>query len=200
MRKVNHQDRRVRRTQMQIREAFLLLIEEKGYDQITVTDIITKADYNRTTFYRHYYDKQDLANKIVDRQIEMFTEALLHPYRTAKVVNLDEITSDEVIIFNHIIEHQDFYRLWNRLNSIPSFSHKYIHAIKKVLNEKIEVISLSNGFINRKLYMQFYSYGLSGLIFNWIGNGFEQPPEYMAQQLTRILKSKPIKAMYIGDD
>jgi len=200
LRKANHQDRRVRRTQKQIREAFLLLIEEKEYDQITVTDIITKADYNRTTFYRHYYDKEDLANKIIDRQIELFTEALLHPYRTSKILNIDEISSDEVIIFDHIIKHKDFYRLWDRLKSIPSFSYKYTNAIKKILNEKIEVIGSSNGSINRNLYMQFYGYGLSGLIFNWIGSGFEQPPEYMAQQLTKILKSKPIKAMYIGDD
>lgn len=57
-RKINNKDdRRVKRTKKSIREAFLSLLEQKDYDQITVTDIIEKADYNRATFYRHYHDK-----------------------------------------------------------------------------------------------------------------------------------------------
>src|SRR5699024_12540539 len=50
--KLNHHDRRVRRTQKLFREAFLELIAEKEYSQITVTEIIKEADYNRATFYR----------------------------------------------------------------------------------------------------------------------------------------------------
>lgn len=201
MRKTNHRDRRVRRTQKQIREAFLLLIEEKEYDQITVTDIINKADYNRTTFYRHYYDKDDLANKIIDQQIEQFVEALLHPYRQAKHMNLESISSEEIIIFDHIIEHKDFYRLWDRLSSIPSFSQKFTNAVKDLLNNEIETITSIDGEdINRELYVEFYGYGLSGLIFNWIRNGFQESPQYMAKQLTRIMKTKPIKVKPLDEE
>lgn len=53
-------DRRVRRTRELLRSALLSLIVEKGYDRITVQDILDKADVGRSTFYAHYRDKDDL--------------------------------------------------------------------------------------------------------------------------------------------
>src|SRR5215207_8911684 len=53
-------DRRVRRTQELLRGALMALIMEKGYDRITVQDILDKADVGRSTFYAHYRDKEDL--------------------------------------------------------------------------------------------------------------------------------------------
>jgi AcrR family transcriptional regulator len=53
-------DRRVRRTRDLLRSAFLSLVLEKGYDRITVQDILDRADVGRSTFYAHYRDKEDL--------------------------------------------------------------------------------------------------------------------------------------------
>ena len=53
-------DRRVRRTRELLRGALLELIQEKGYDRITVQDILDRADIGRSTFYAHYRDKDDL--------------------------------------------------------------------------------------------------------------------------------------------
>jgi len=53
-------DRRVRRTRELLRSAFRELIHEKGYDRITVQDILDRADVGRSTFYAHYRDKEDL--------------------------------------------------------------------------------------------------------------------------------------------
>jgi AcrR family transcriptional regulator len=53
-------DRRVRRTRELLRNALLALIVEKGYDRITVQDILDRADVGRSTFYAHYRDKEDL--------------------------------------------------------------------------------------------------------------------------------------------
>ncbi len=53
-------DRRVRRTRELLRSALLSLILEKGYERVTVRDIIDRADVGRSTFYAHFRDKDDL--------------------------------------------------------------------------------------------------------------------------------------------
>lgn len=54
------EDRRVRRTRAALQQALLSLMVEKGYDAITVQDLIERADIGRSTFYAHFSDKPDL--------------------------------------------------------------------------------------------------------------------------------------------
>jgi AcrR family transcriptional regulator len=53
-------DRRIQRTQQALRDALIALILEKGYDAITVQDILDRANMGRSTFYAHYRDKEEL--------------------------------------------------------------------------------------------------------------------------------------------
>ena len=53
-------DRRVRRTRQLLRDALMELTLERGYDRVTVQDILDRADVGRSTFYAHYRDKDDL--------------------------------------------------------------------------------------------------------------------------------------------
>ncbi len=59
-------DRRVRRTRRALQEALLSLMAEKGYDEVTVADLIERADVGRSTFYNHYADKADLLDDCLD--------------------------------------------------------------------------------------------------------------------------------------
>jgi AcrR family transcriptional regulator len=56
-------DRRVRRTRTAIHQALISLMREKGYDAVTVTDIIDRADVGRSTFYTHFTDKSDVLDE-----------------------------------------------------------------------------------------------------------------------------------------
>jgi AcrR family transcriptional regulator len=57
---VKKEDRRVQRTRNMLFEALLDLMVEKGYDAITVQDIIDRANVGRSTFYSHFLDKEQL--------------------------------------------------------------------------------------------------------------------------------------------
>ena len=60
MRKTKKEDLRVIRTKKLIFTAFINLIQEKDYNSITVQDISDRAMINRSTFYSHFKDKQDV--------------------------------------------------------------------------------------------------------------------------------------------
>jgi len=53
-------DRRVQRTRELLQKALIELIRERGYDAITILDIVDRANVGRTTFYLHYRSKDDL--------------------------------------------------------------------------------------------------------------------------------------------
>jgi AcrR family transcriptional regulator len=53
-------DPRVKRTRVLLEDAFMALIQEKGFQSVTVQDITERAGVNRATFYAHFPDKYAL--------------------------------------------------------------------------------------------------------------------------------------------
>ena len=58
-------DRRGGKTRKALKEALTDLILEKGYEGVTVQDVIDRADVGRSTFYAHFVDKDDLLMAIL---------------------------------------------------------------------------------------------------------------------------------------
>ena len=52
------------RSRQLIRQAFEELLKEKNYDKITATDVINRANVNRSTFYAHYPDVRGIVDEI----------------------------------------------------------------------------------------------------------------------------------------
>ena len=53
-------DRQKQRTRELLQKALIELIGERGYDAITIQDLVDRANIGRTTFYLHYNSKDDL--------------------------------------------------------------------------------------------------------------------------------------------
>jgi AcrR family transcriptional regulator len=53
-------DRRIQRTRQLLLDALRTLVLEKGYEAMTVQDVIDRANVGRSTFYAHFQDKEDL--------------------------------------------------------------------------------------------------------------------------------------------
>jgi AcrR family transcriptional regulator len=54
------QDRRVRRTRRELRDALIALILERGWEAVSVQQVCERADVGRSTFYVHFADKEEL--------------------------------------------------------------------------------------------------------------------------------------------
>ena len=50
-------DRRTQRTRELLQKSLIELIAERGYDAITINEIVDRANIGRTTFYLHYSRK-----------------------------------------------------------------------------------------------------------------------------------------------
>lgn len=63
---MSQSDLRVRRTRRLLREALIDLIEERGFDKVTVGAITERAMVSRAAFYRGYRDKYQLVEQVFD--------------------------------------------------------------------------------------------------------------------------------------
>ena len=54
------------RSRRLIRAALLELLQEKKFEKITVTDIVKRAEINRSTFYAHYPDVMGLLEELME--------------------------------------------------------------------------------------------------------------------------------------
>lgn len=73
-------DRRVQRTRELLQRALIKLISERGYDAITIQDIVDRANVGRTTFYVHYSSKDDLFMSCHEAIVSEFHSGTLHPH------------------------------------------------------------------------------------------------------------------------
>lgn len=66
----NRTDLRVIKTKANIKNTFIELLLKKDFTQITIQNILDQALINRSTFYKHYLDKYDLAEQLIDELME----------------------------------------------------------------------------------------------------------------------------------
>ena len=83
--------KKITKTQKKFEESLLKLMETKKFEAITVNDITELADVNRSTFYRHYFDKYELLEKVEDN---ILNDVLTYQSNIINSINKNEITKD----------------------------------------------------------------------------------------------------------
>jgi len=69
---LNKNDLRVIKTRQNIRNTFIRLLSEKEFEDITVQELIDRAVINRSTFYKHFRDKYDLAESMCSEFMDQY--------------------------------------------------------------------------------------------------------------------------------
>jgi AcrR family transcriptional regulator len=101
-------DRRVQRTREILHQALISLMIEKGYEVITVQDIIDRANVGRSTFYAHYVGKQDLLLS----GLKNLSKHLLAHQRAALAAKRDFRERGfgfSLALFEHVDSHRKLY-------------------------------------------------------------------------------------------
>ncbi|MHB1338292.1 MAG: TetR/AcrR family transcriptional regulator [Bellilinea sp.] len=119
---------RVRRTQKLLREALVDLIEERGFESLTVGEITDRAMISRATFYRNYQDKYDLVEKI-------FLEAMGTMFTAVSEPGTEHPPQIWVRFFEHIAEYERLYRALLGRKGSPWFVLKMRASMSDLLKE-----------------------------------------------------------------
>lgn len=101
--KQEKQDRRSRRTRHLVQSALMDLLLEKRYEAITVRDILDRAGIGSSTFYTHYFDKEDVQMALIEQMLEQLSQPISQ--NRAKPGPLPSLA-----LFRHIQEHSQHFQ------------------------------------------------------------------------------------------
>ncbi|WKA60218.1 TetR/AcrR family transcriptional regulator [Planococcus shenhongbingii] len=192
-------DLRVIRTKESIRQALVELIEEKGFESITVKDLTMKARINRGTFYAHYQDKFDLMNKC-EKEIMLDLSSMTKQNYSSVITALEVEDAQSSPPFTLTVS------LFEYLNTNSGFL-KAVLGPKGDLSFQLRLKEFmwdtlygnnSNAFIKEEnlrvpsCYLAAYmGTAIIGVIQEWLGNGSKESPQEMARILTTMMVNGP---------
>jgi AcrR family transcriptional regulator len=148
-------DRRSQRTRQAIDDAFIELLMEKGYDALSIKDIIERANVGRSTFYAHYKDKEGLFVSQMERLVKVLSQ------HAPQEVSEENPYFPSLGLFRHVQEQKKLYKLlsWdsgiNLLNTYlqrslsDQIEQSLVHS-KRTFDAPIPVIAnfLSGSFLS----------------------------------------------------
>ncbi len=120
---------RVRRTQKLLREALVELIEERGFEALTIGEITERALVSRAAFYRNYRDKYDLVEQI-------FAEAMSALLNAVGEIGTEHPPEIWVTFFEHIAEYERLYRALLGRKGSPWFVRKMRASLAGLVKER----------------------------------------------------------------
>ncbi|MBB6638213.1 TetR/AcrR family transcriptional regulator [Cohnella thailandensis] len=177
------------RTKKALRSALIDLLKEKEFRAITISEIASRAEYSRATFYAHYQYKEDLLDELVQEVIEGFLSAFKEPYENNREsYDLGQLTPSAIKIFQYIGENEDAFGLLLK-GSNPGFQEKLFEAIRSIFTQEYELLfPRIPAHIDREIYINQNVYTMLGLISYWVNSDYRYSAKYMTDQMLAIAK------------
>ena len=182
-------DRRQRKTREAIFKAFTELLSQKDFNQITVGEIIDKADVGRATFYSHFETKDFLLKEFCE-------ELFCHIFDTEKNTNdehkhIFECDASEPV-FLHLLQH--LQKNDNNILTLLSSQNnelflRYFRCNLEILVE--EHLDLFESQRDEKIPLPFWKNHIVSTFVEtirwWTENGMSESPEVITEYFLKVI-------------
>jgi AcrR family transcriptional regulator len=178
-------DLRIIKTRKAIKDAFLTLIQTKGYERITIQDIADEAIINRNTFYLHYVDKPDLMEKLCHESMDKLNVCINLGMKDkgSRATDKEMFILCLSEIFKTIEANIVFFRTMLSQNGQPNFSTHLKEAIKDYFLSGIGGQEYNQKF---KIGLEYMISGLVAVICMWISDPEHLIVEEVIEHLSEI--------------
>ena len=185
MSNLNKVDRRIQRTEHLLMDALVALTLEKGYEAISIRDITERADVSYSTFFRHHTEKDDLLAEVLKSVIHDFKALIYNSGSRSK-------EEDGKLIFQHVADHQAFFRVLFSSQGASSVMHDIREEIALEIL-KSDLISAS-GMIPPEILANHITSSILALIRWWLDHDLPYSVERMGAIYSRLVIQGSIQA------
>lgn len=171
------------RSRQMIVAALAALLQEKPLDKITVTDVVTKANINRGTFYAHYANIPDVINSLVDESFQSIRLAL-----DGQCHNAEDIPHILVTQIKLLVQRNTELVQAITASSISSLFQDQLCNL--TLDYALAYLPPFSGDNQQEhiLNLRFCAGGLSNLYSDWFAGKIPMTLDQLTMQAERILQ------------
>ena len=182
-------DLRIQKTYMALYEAFLEMLSEQNFEDITVNELCDRAMVRRATFYKHFADKYDFFGFFIRRTHDIFSEEFPKQESSTSLTDYYAYLFERFLLFlkkhrtiiNHVIESRMFPTVIEIL--ADEMQQDVVINIKK-LQEQEEITSIAP-----EIPAAFYTGGILQTLYNWILSPNPLPEDELIKGIHQLLYS-----------
>lgn len=169
----------VARTRENFLQAFWKLYKEKGIERISVSELVKKAGYNRSTFYEYYTNLRDL--------LDIIEDSLLEEIKRQIIDHLDnDVNDEEAIRLLATLYRQkgEYLSVLLSENGDPRFEKK----IKDIMRpQMVRIYDLNGNGLRTEYIIEMGMSSIIGTLTHWFNKGMDLPAEELAALLHTMI-------------
>ena len=156
------EDLRILKTKASLYRALIILMKEKEFEQIKISEICTKSMINRSTFYDHFNDKYEL--------LESFMNDLKKELEESIKVNIETKTIKEYymeilkVMLDYIDDNIDIYSAAVKINSNSIARDMMKDVVIESVTSKLDESFTNKTNIPNKDIVLFYASGVINVL------------------------------------
>ena len=180
-------DRRQQKSREAIMEAFGSLITRKRYTDITVQDIIDRANVGRSTFYAHFDTKDALLGEMCT---ELFDHVVNSHAAAEETHDFSGNANDTDSVVTHILYHvrDNHYNIVGILKGesgglfLHYFKQNLIGVFKYELRGRLKQVDVPEDYLYHQISTSFVD-----TLNWWIQDGMKEPPETVERYFRSVM-------------
>jgi AcrR family transcriptional regulator len=168
-------DRRSERTRQLLSAALIELMLEQRYDDITVQEIIDRANVGRSTFYAHYLDKEDLLISDFTRVLDALTQ------QHEQGGSVGHGPPSLALFFRHVQEHYRLYKALVRGGGVDRLYKKGHERLRQNIERHLRsfVPAEHTPAVSLPLVADYIAGAVVTMLKWWLDNEMPYTPEEM---------------------
>jgi AcrR family transcriptional regulator len=192
-------DRRVQRTRELLQQALIALIRERGYDPITIQNIVNRANVGRTTFYLHYTSKDDLFLHCHDTILGQF-QLSSHTHLSREALLSPEPPQGMIMAYRHLVEVRALLTpILQGKDSLLILRRMRDHSAKEIAAHLRTAFDEAQSTIPYDLLANYLAGAQIALVQWWLEQRPPYSPEQVAQTFHRFQRAAIRDAFEPGD-
>ena len=185
-------------TAKKMNDALITLLETKEFEYISIKEICHIANVNRSTFYLHYSNMNDLLEETIKSLNLSFNSHFKSKENESTIISRDNledlllINDDNLIPYlNFIKENKNIYKVLKNHPQLFNANKTYDQMFRKLFVPIMNRFGLDEKW--HKYLMDFYISGLTSIVFDWVYDDCKIPVQEVSDFIKGLIVEKWLK-------